>query len=158
MRSAGEFAPVSQSPLLDRRALPHLAHVEHDLGLGEVGSRDQLLDTLAAEAAEHAADLSRPHEVMHGSNHSQDSTRHLTSGQDERHTSHMTSEHRTESPELNRRINTLIMRGLDATEAEAQARREFADTATDEPSVLDEYTFRSDFPVLSAEMRARRRG
>ncbi len=31
---------------------------------------------------------------------------------------------RTESPEMNRRICTLIMRGLSATEATAQAQRE----------------------------------
>lgn len=81
MRSPGGGAAMIACPLLDFGALPHLAHLEHDLGLGEVIARDQLLHALAADA-EHAADLRRAHEVVHGSNHSQDATRHLTSGQE----------------------------------------------------------------------------
>jgi hypothetical protein len=39
----------------------------------------------------------------------------------------MANTERTETPEMNRRINTLIMRGLSATDATTQAHREMAD-------------------------------
>lgn len=75
-------AAILARPCFDVGALPHLAHVEHDLGCGEVVAGDQLLNPLSAEATEHAADLGGAHEVMHGSNHRLDATRHLTSGQE----------------------------------------------------------------------------
>lgn len=89
-----ERPPVVACPLLDLGPLPHLAHVKYDLRLGEVGPGDQLLHALPAETAEHAADLRRAHEVMHGSNHSQDATCHLTSGQALGQASHVTTRER----------------------------------------------------------------
>jgi hypothetical protein len=72
---------MGTSPLLDCGPFPDFAHVEHDLGSGEVVVGGQLLDTLPAHA-EQAADLRRPHEVMPDSNHGQDATSHLTWGQE----------------------------------------------------------------------------
>ena len=89
--SVGQFAAVRLRPGLNGFPLPDLAHVEHHFGLWPILPLDELLDPLAGETAEHAADLCRPHEVMHGQNHSRHTTRHLTRGQEPRHTSHMTS-------------------------------------------------------------------
>ena len=115
MRGLGADLPaVSLSPGDHGLALPDLAHVEHDLGRGEVLAGDQLLHPLAADA-EHAADLGGPHEMMHAVYCSRlTSPRHVTRVADM-------------STDLNLRINTLIMRGLSATEAAEQARRELAE-------------------------------
>ena len=77
----GDRAPVSASPRRDLGPLPDFAHFERDLRRGEVLAVDELLDPLTADA-EHPADLSRTHEVMHGGNHSQHDSGHLTMGQE----------------------------------------------------------------------------
>jgi hypothetical protein len=74
-------ATVSPSPYFHVGTLPHLAHVEFDLGHGEILAVNELLDPLATDA-EHPADLSRTHKVMHSGNHSQHDTCHLTTGQE----------------------------------------------------------------------------
>lgn len=78
----GHWAAVTLSPCHDSGALPNLAHLQRDLRSGEVRPADELLDALPAEAAEHPADLSRSHEVMHGGNHSRHASSHLTMGQE----------------------------------------------------------------------------
>ena len=78
---ARDQATVIAGPLFDVLALPDLAHVEFDFGRGPVVALDELLYSLPAYAAEHAADLRRPDKVMHGQDHSLNASSHLTMGQ-----------------------------------------------------------------------------
>lgn len=83
--------PVSPCPALNVCSPPDLAHLELHHGLREVAPGDELLDALPAHF-EQVGDLSGSDVVVHDRNHSQESTRHLTSGQALRETSHMTRE------------------------------------------------------------------
>jgi Recombination endonuclease VII len=71
--------------------LPDFSHIQHHVRFGKVRPRHDLLHALAADTAEHAPDLCRPHKVMHDDNHSHYATCRLTSGQESRDTSHMPS-------------------------------------------------------------------
>lgn len=68
-------------PTLDILAIPHLAHGERNDWCWEVASRNDLVDALAGDAAEHLSDLGSANEVVHADDHRQQPTRHLTSGQ-----------------------------------------------------------------------------
>ena len=81
--------PVSPRPSLHIGPSPDLAHFELHHGFREVAPDDELLDPLPAHFKQ-VGDLSGPYVVMHDRDHSQESTRHLTSGQALRETSHMT--------------------------------------------------------------------
>lgn len=72
---------MTMSPSHDVSALPDLAHFERYFRLGPVVPLDELLHPLPGHA-EHPADLSRTHEVMHGGNHRLHASSHLTMGQE----------------------------------------------------------------------------
>lgn len=118
IRAAGrplEEATVSAAPLLNVAALPHSAHRQDHGRLREIGLCNQLLHALPAHA-EHVSDFSGSHKVRHGSNHGQDATCHLTSGQELRHTSHMTRERMYATSEVEVRFASLVReRGLTFT-------------------------------------------
>ena len=88
-------------PVLDLGRVPDLAHGEHDDGLREVVAADELLDALAADA-EALGDLGAADEVVHGVDHRHETTRHLTRGPAQGHTSHMT---RTRAYDLRERCD-----------------------------------------------------
>ena len=75
------FWAMLLDPLLNSIGFPDLAHAEDGHGRGEVGARDELLHALTADA-EALADLSRPHQVVHGGQHSHYATCRLTMGQE----------------------------------------------------------------------------
>lgn len=77
----GERTSVAAGPRRDLAAIPDLTHGQRNLRRGKVLTRDELLDTLAADA-EHDPDLRRAHKMMPGKNHSHDTTAHLTIGQE----------------------------------------------------------------------------
>lgn len=81
---------MAAGPRLHVSPLPHLAHVKHDLRRGKVAAGDELLHPLPADA-EHLPDLGGADKVMHGENHSHDSTCLLTSPARIRDTGHVTS-------------------------------------------------------------------
>jgi hypothetical protein len=80
----GEQTTVLAGPRFDSGTRPDLPHVEDDLGRGEVVAADDLLDALAADAAEHASDLGGPNQMVHAADLSERYS-HLT------RTSHVTS-------------------------------------------------------------------
>lgn len=82
--------PVSLRPGDYFVPLPDLAHFEHDLWRGEIVPRDELLNALAADS-EHAADLCRTHEVMHGRKHRHLTASHLTIPSHATSVSHMST-------------------------------------------------------------------
>ena len=79
--SGSGLGAVFPNPLLYRVAFPDLAHTEHDHGRREIGTRDELLHALTADAKA-GADLGCPHQVVHGGQHSHDATCRLTMGQE----------------------------------------------------------------------------
>ena len=79
--SGSGLGAVFPNPLLYRVAFPDLAHTEHDHGRREIGTRDELLHALTTDV-EARSDLSRPHQVVHGGQHSQYATCRLTKGQE----------------------------------------------------------------------------
>lgn len=86
----GVARSMRSNPGLNVSGKPHLAHRQNVRGLGEVGPGDQLLDTLATQV-EACPDLGGSHQVMHGGQHSQHATRHLTIGTRLEQDSHVTS-------------------------------------------------------------------
>jgi hypothetical protein len=87
------------------RPLPDLAHRQGDDGGREIVLSDELLDALSGDAKE-VGDLGGTHEVMHGGDHRQNATRHLTRGQEPEHTSHMTRTETKARIVLNVVVNT----------------------------------------------------
>ena len=81
-RAALEVVDESGADGLTMRALAHRLGVKAASLYNHVTGKDELLDALAGDAPEHAADLRRPDKVMHVRNHSHDASSHLTRGQD----------------------------------------------------------------------------
>ena len=78
---SGALRTMLPDPALNVPGLPDLAHPEHGHGRREVGTRDDLLYALTTDAEERS-DLGRPHQVVHGGQHSHDDSCRLTMGQE----------------------------------------------------------------------------
>lgn len=77
--TSGQVRPVLPDPRLNVLGLPDVPHDQLTVGLREIGSHHELLDTLPSHP-EAQGDLCGAHVVMHDREHTRQGTCHLTTG------------------------------------------------------------------------------